>query len=471
MIRYLNRFTKIIFIFFVFLLPFHALIITTLKCKFWIDTNIIRFWKEILVILLLFITVIDIYLKKKSLSDLLKWNYLVWVTITFIICSLFFIGFPYLEFKVSNFLWFKYDVFFLFCMLIWIYLTFIKDNFKTLLYTIFISGFTSIVIFLPWYVSWDISSVSKIFWYSNKVSTYKANTCISFSQNVNWQHRFQWTFGWPITFSIFLVVFYIIYIGFVLNEKNLNQSEKINKYKLKSVDLEKKYSIFNKKLFLILVPTLFVLPSIFFSFSKTSILGLIFGASIFAYLSTKFIFKKSLKKWQIYYIYWFMLIALIWLVIAKRDLFLHPEAIFNRLENLWRSMEMFRYNPIWYGLWIAWPASQIWRSIESLWNWQILAQSTSSIAVFLPENWYVQILLEEWIIWFSIFISLFIIIGFKMYNIVKNKKDYLSIAIFSSFLSICFMALFCHAFEDAGTVYPLFMIYWAYIVRNIKIND
>jgi hypothetical protein len=33
------------------------------------------------------------------------------------------------------------------------------------------------------------------------------------------------------------------------------------------------------------------------------------------------------------------------------------------------------------------------------------------------------------------------------------------------------MALFCHAFEDAGTVYPLFMIYWAYIVRNIKINN
>lgn len=400
--------------------------------------------------ILLFITFIDLYVKKKNISNLLKWNYLVWMTITFIISSLVFIWFPYLEFKVSNFLWFKYDVFFLFCMLIWIYLTFIKENFKLLLYTILIAWFTSIVIFLPWYISWDISSVSEIFWYSEKVSTYKANSCISFAQNVNGQHRFQWTFWWPITFSIFLVVFYLIYIGLILKKEIKNNYIKIA---------------------YIVIPSLFVLPSIFFSYSKTSILGLIFWASIFAYLSAKFIFKKSLKKSQMYYIYWFLLLALIWLVIAKRDLFLHPEAILNRLENLTRSLEMFIYNPVWYWLWIAWPASQIWRSIESLWNWQILAQSTSAIAVFLPENWYVQILLEQWIIWFSIFVSLFIIIWFKLFQIVKNKKDYLSIGIFASFVSICFMALFCHAFEDAGTVYPLFMIYWSYIALNLKLND
>jgi hypothetical protein len=58
-----------------------------------------------------------------------------------------------------------------------------------------------------------------------------------------------------------------------------------------------------------------------------------------------------------------------------------------------------------------------------------------------------------------------------LFKIVKNKKDYFSIGIFSSFVSICFMALFCHAFEDAGTVYPLFMIYGAYIIQSIKIND
>ncbi|MFA5917226.1 MAG: O-antigen ligase family protein [Candidatus Gracilibacteria bacterium] len=448
--KYFNKFLKIFFVFFIFLLPFHALIVTTLKCKFGIDTNLLRFWKEVLVMLLLLATFIDLHLHKQKISNLLKGNYLVGLTLTFIISSLVFIGFPYLEFKVSNFLGFKYDVFFLFCLLIGIYLNFIKDNFKLMLYTIFISGFTSLVIFLPWYLSGDISSVSKIFGYSSKVSTYNANSCISFAQNVNGQHRFQGTFGGPITFSIFLVVFYIIYIGFILKK-----------------DIKNNYI----KIAYIVIPSLFVLPSIFLSYSKTSILGLIFGASIFAYLSAKFIFKKSLKKGQMYYIYGFLLLLLIGLVIVKRDLFLHPDAILNRLENLIRSLEMLMYNPIGYGLGIAGPASQIGRSIESLGNWQILAQSTSAIAVFLPENWYVQILLEQGIIGFSIFISLFLILGFTLFKIVKNKKDYFSIGIFSSFVSICFMALFCHAFEDAGTVYPLFMIYGAYIVRNIKINN
>jgi hypothetical protein len=41
-----------------------------------------------------------------------------------------------------------------------------------------------------------------------------------------------------------------------------------------------------------------------------------------------------------------LLLVLIALVIAKRDLFLHPEAIKNRFENLIRSIEMLKYNPI-----------------------------------------------------------------------------------------------------------------------------
>lgn len=441
--------TKSLFVIFIALLPFHALIITTLKCKFWIDTNILRFWKEWLVILLLLATLIELHFKKKKFSELLKWNYLVWTTIAFIICSLFYIWFPYLEFKVSNFLGFKYDVFFLFCLLIWIYLNFIKDNFKLLLNTIFISWFISIVVFLPWYLFWDISALSDIFWYSDKVSTYKANSCISFSQNVEWwHHRFQWTFWSPINMSIFFVIFYIIYVWYIL---------------------KKDYKSFTKIL-LIAIPSIFVFPAIFFSYSKTSILWLLFWATIFIYLSNKFIFRKSLKKWQIYYIYWALIIWLVWLVIAKRDLFLHPDAVFNRLENLSKSVEMFTYNPIWYWLWVAWPASQIWRSIESLWNWQILAQSTSSTALFLPENWYVQILLEQWILWVSLFISIFIIIWLKLFKIIQIKKDYLSIAIFSSFISICFMAMVCHAFEDSAIVYPLFLIFWAYIWKNSKLN-
>lgn len=59
---------------------------------------------------------------------------------------------------------------------------------------------------------------------------------------------------------------------------------------------------------------------------------------------------------------------------------------------------MFFYNPIGYGLGIAGPASQIGNSIESAGSWQIATSTTNTVHKFLPENWYVQILLEQGIV-------------------------------------------------------------------------
>jgi hypothetical protein len=56
---------------------------------------------------------------------------------------------------------------------------------------------------------------------------------------------------------------------------------------------------------------------------------------------------------------------------------------------------MFFYNPIGYGLGIAGPATQIGRSIESAGGWEISTASPSAVSKFLPENWFVQILLEQ----------------------------------------------------------------------------
>jgi hypothetical protein len=60
---------------------------------------------------------------------------------------------------------------------------------------LFLSTFGVLIIFLPWYLFGDISALASMFGYSPEVSTYTANTCISFAQNVDGQHRFQGTFG------------------------------------------------------------------------------------------------------------------------------------------------------------------------------------------------------------------------------------------------------------------------------------
>lgn len=441
---------KYILAIFVFFLPFHALIVTFLKCKIWLDTNIVRFWKEIILIFLLFFSISSILQKYKfSLKKVYENNNLLWWLTAFIICSFIYIFFPIFDLRLSAFLWFKYDVFFLFALIVWLFLDEVRNNLNFLLKILFSSIWIILIIFLPWYVFGDISAISGIFWYSDKVSTYEVNSCISFAQNVEGQHRFQATFGWPIRFSVFLTIFYLIYLWFILDSV---------RYKtiLKKVKLKLGY----KNIFLLVIPSIFVITSIFFSYSKTSVLGVLFWLTVFVYLSRKFIYKK--KNTKKFLIRWWIIVTfpIILLAILKKDLFLHLWAILNRFDNLSKSIEMFFYNPIGYWLWIAWPASQLWRSIESAWSWQLATSSNTQTHKFLPENWYVQILLEQWIFGFILFIWVILIIWFRLWELVKIKRDFLSIWVLSAYVTLCFMANFTHAFEESATSYILMLVIW-----------
>ena len=119
---------------------------------------------------------------------------------------------------------------------------------------------------------------------------------------------------------------------------------------------------------------------------------------------------------------------------------------------------MFFYNPFGYGLGIAGPASQIGNSIESAGNWEIAAGNVLVVHKFLPENWYVQILLEQGIVGFALFVSLIILIGYYLIAHIKKHRDFMSVGIATAYFALCFMALFTHAFEEAATSYTLFLI-------------
>lgn len=465
----MNNLLKIWLIVLVALLPLHALLVTTLKCKLWLNTDILRFWKEIILWVLFITTAIQTLNKYNwNFSRLYKNNFLLWTITMFIFWSFLFIFLPFLQPKISSFLWFKYDVFFLIAFVIWLYLVQVRENINLLLKTLFWVTAAILIVFIPWYLFGDISTASWIFWFSNEVSTYNTNSCISFSQNVNGQHRFQWSFSGPIRWSVFLTIFYILYLWYILKFlRNTKNNFFVMKWKPKIGTT--KYTNFSKAL--LVIPSLLVITSVFYSYSKTSILWLIVWISIFLYLTFKIKYKKTISTKFLSLAWILALLPIIWLLILKKDVFLHLGSIINRFDNLKTSVEMFLYNPIWYWLWIAWPASWIGKSIESAGWTEIAIISTWVTLKFLPENWYVQILLEQWIIWFWLFTWVMIIIWLKLYSIVKKQRNFFSIWVFSAYMTLLFMANFTHAFEESATSYILFLIIWAYIAQNNMIKN
>lgn len=440
---------RIFFAAFVFLLPWHALFVTYLKCKAGIDPTFLRFWKEI-TLLVVFITTVFWVLSKKhwNLSKILKDNTVVWLSIAFTLCSLVYVFFPYFTIKPSSVLGFKYDVFFLFALVVGLYIPSLRKDPSLFLKSVFTSTGLIVGIFLSWYLFFDIKTTTEIFGFSDAVSTYNAQSCLSFSQNVNGHHRFQATFGWPIRFSVFVVMAYILYLGYMLDKKYLNPLIK--------------YSF-------VWIVGIITIIAVIFSYTKTSLLGLIFTLWVFWYMSWKYIYRGKLKK---IYLLWgggIGFLGLMSIAIAKKDLFLHLWAMINRLDNLSKSVEMFFYNPIGYGLGIAGPATQIGRSMESAWGWQISTAAPTNIATFLPENWYVQILLEQWLVWLWIFLSLLCVIAYELFLLVKSKKDFYSIALFSIFVWVMFMGLFTHVYEEAATSYILFLLVWIHLGSSSKI--
>lgn len=421
----------------IFFLPLHAFLVTVLKCKYWIDTNYLRFWKEIIVITLWLLVFFRAYAHHKySLKSMLHKNTLFWLTLAFIICTAIYIYFPFFELKAASVLGFRYDAFFFLTFLIGLY-SWLIGEIRFFVKTLFISTFGILIIFLPWYIFWDISSKAALFGYSSEVSTYVANQCISFSQNVDGHHRFQATFGGPIRMSVFFTIVWSLFAWWALSSERFTRRQQYG---------------------LMLWFGILIFTWIFYSYSKTSMLGAMFAIAIFILLSYKYIYKKKITR-KFYAILWTVVSLPILLVaLFKWELFLHLWAVINRLENLSKAWEMFFYNPIGYGLGIAGPASQIWNSIESAGSWQVATASILTVHKFLPENWYVQILLEQWIIGFALFASLMILIGYRLIELIKRKRDFLIVWIATAFFSLCFMALFTHAFEEAATSYILFFI-------------
>ena len=122
----------------------------------------------------------------------------------------------------------------------------------------------------------------------------------------------------------------------------------------------------------------------------------------------------------------------------------------STLEHINRKRKWVEYvinNPMWFGLWTAWPAVHH--------NWTIL-----------PENYYIQILADIGFIWFLLWIIRWLIlfgtinkyiIGTSSTNqYAKNTFYLMTLWLFGLMLEW----LFLHVFEDSMVNYLFFVPYW-----------
>lgn len=107
-------------------------------------------------------------------------------------------------------------------------------------------------IFLVWYLFFDISTTTKVFGFSDIVSTFHPESCLAFAQNVAGHHRLQGTFGGPIRFSVFIVITYILFLGFIFTTSMKSWIKNM----------------------LLLIASILAFVAIFYSYSKTSYLGI-----------------------------------------------------------------------------------------------------------------------------------------------------------------------------------------------------
>lgn len=407
--------TKIILI----ILPFYVFLSLILKNVTGIDFIWI-FLKEFLLILA-FLWVIYEFIKAKKFPKFDILDYLIfgfiwyWIAITFI-----------------NWLWIKslfygwrYDFIFFVAFLIYKHWAqFLKEPWKNLIKLFFISASISLLIWVT--IKFSLKEeFLLLFWYVDYSGNWIYNWWVPIYHWLenSWTRRFQWILDWPNMMWFFL----ILYSGIFLF-------------------LQK-----NKKEFYVFLVLAFLAVLLYITFSRSAILWVLAWVWILFLVNLKTIFQKHKKV--------FLTITAISsvFIILILSIFLNPikNIVLRESSTEWHFsrmiiwIERFIQKPFWAWLAESWPA---FRSIYPD------KQTLEFEQYYIPESWFIQVLVEGWIIYFLLFLTILWIIWTKLY-----KK---SIFMFVSFFAILVMNVFLHIFEATYLSILLFILIWLIIYKD-----
>ena len=415
--------TKILII----ILPFYVII------KVYSD-KILGLWffwffiKEFIVILLFFSLIYEYFFNKKNKDIKLKFDKIDYLIFAFILYWIIITLINWLWFK-ALFFWGRYD--FLGFIVFFIFKhgkIFLKEKIKNLIKLFLLSACISLFLGLMIkFILWE--EFLSLFGFSIYVNEFWFWWWIPIYQWVEASgiRRFQGILDSPLAMWYFLILFTWLFT--YLNRKNLD--------------------------FAYFLWLIFLLSLVFLTYSRAAMLWII----IWVFILFLFSLKRNLKKYKKYVVY-FISILIIWIfsfwyIFQDKlvNVFLRPGSTTGHFTRMETWVKRFISHPFWEWLASAWPA---YRNIIS---WETSLQTDR---YYIPESWFIQILVEGWIIYFSLFLYILSNIIFHLY---KSKNYYILVM----FVWILVMNLFLHVFEYTYITILLFLFLWLfYVWENLQ---
>jgi len=373
------------------------------------------FIKEFIIILLFFVLIYEYFFNKNNKAIKVKLTtidyaififILYWIIITFVN-----------NYWFSNiFYWGRYDFLSFIVFLIYKHWKiFLKDNIINFIKIFLISATISIFLWLVIkFILWE--EFLTLFGFTFDITSFWFWWWIPIYQWVeaSWIRRFQWILDSPLSMGYFLLMF--IWLFVYMNKKDID--------------------------FWVLLGVILLFFLIFITYSRWAILWFIVAILILLLFSFKSIFRDNKKILGIS-LFIIIIVGLLFSYIFQdkvRNIFIREGSTTGHINRIITGFERFSKKPLGSWLWTSGPAYRsIFPEKVSL-EWD---------RYYIPESWFIQILVEGGIVYFSLF--MFIILNI-LNNLYKHNRY-----IFIMFMSILTMNLFLHVFEATYITIILFL--------------
>jgi hypothetical protein len=403
----------------VVILPFYVLLAIFFTNIIWIS-NFGFFIKELLIISIFFSLIYEFFKAKKlpqfDILDYLVFFYIIYgVLITFI-------NWLWLNSVIH---WWRYDFMFLIVMLIYKHgEQFLKIKTKRLLKLFLYSGV--VALFFSFCLKFRFKEELLMeFWYIDYISSrvYSGWIPIYHWLENSGIRRFQWIFDWPNAMAFFLVLFSGVFLY-----------------------LQKK-----KNEFYVFLVMGFLFWLLILTYSRSALLWVFASILLTILLNFKYIFTHYKKAIIFIGIFGLIFLSIFWILFQDqlKNIVLRKSSTSGHFDRMIMWIKRFTNKPFWAWLAESWPGYRYIYPDK---------QTKEDELVYIPESWFIQILIEWWIFYFLAFVA---ILWIALKRVYKN-----SVIIFWILSAIIIMNMFLHIFEITYLSILIFIFTWLMLKNN-----